>query len=69
MSYHCPKSCQGYKEILRLLIDRGVQINALDKDGHTALDAAFEANESEGKYLKKSCIRRTNKYFALVLCN
>lgn len=51
VSYHCPKSCQGYKEILQLLIDKGANMNALDEDGHTALDAVFEANESEGKFL------------------
>lgn len=51
---YCPNFCQGYKEILRLLIDKGANVNAIDRDNRTALDAAFEANESEGK-IKNNC--------------
>lgn len=50
MSSNCPNNCQGYKEIFQILIDKGVNVNAVDKGGHTALDVAFEANENEGKF-------------------
>lgn len=49
MNSHCSKLCLGYKEILQLLIDKGANINAVNRDNHTALDAAFEAIKSEGK--------------------
>lgn len=53
MSSNCLNNCQGYKEVFQILIDKGVNVNAMDNDGHTALDAAFEANESEGKFENK----------------
>lgn len=34
--------------MLELLIDKGANLNAVDRDGHTALDAANEANKREG---------------------
>lgn len=50
MPSQCSHDCKGSGEILQLLIDKGANINAVDIDGHTALDAAFEANEIQGKF-------------------
>lgn len=36
--------------ILHLLIDEGANVNAVDRDGRTALDCAFEAINSQGKF-------------------
>lgn len=44
----CPTLCQEYKKILQLLIDKGANVNDVDKKGHTALDVVLETNESEG---------------------
>lgn len=44
----CQSNCQGSEKILQLLIDKGANVNSVDKDGHTALDAALEANKHEG---------------------
>lgn len=43
----------GYEKVVRLLIQYSVSINAVDKDGHTALDAAADATECK---LKKKII-------------
>lgn len=50
---------QGSEEILQQLIDRGANVNAIDKDGHTALDAAIEANKSEGK-MNMNCVSKSS---------
>lgn len=46
----CLYNCQRAEEMLQLLIDKSANVNAVDKAGQTALDAALEANESEGKF-------------------
>lgn len=51
MSSHCPKFYVGYKEMLRLLIDKDAKINAVDINGRTALDAALGAYESQSKFI------------------
>lgn len=43
-------SSTGNEGIARILIDKGANINVIDKDGHTALDVANEINQSEGKF-------------------
>lgn len=53
-----PNNYQEYKEVLQILIDRGAIVNAVDKDSHTALDAAFEVNESEGKFQNQLIISK-----------
>lgn len=50
----------GYKEVLKLLIDKGANINALNKANLTALDAAFQA--IEGK-LENLFFKKYMKYF------
>lgn len=50
MPSECPFQCKGSDEILQLLIDNGANVNAVDGDGRTALDAALEANEIDGKF-------------------
>lgn len=50
MPSECSHDCRGAEEILHLLIDNGANVNAVDRSGRTALDAAFEANEVEGKF-------------------
>lgn len=50
MSSHCPELYLGYKELLQLLIDKGANINIVDRNGRTALDAAYGAYYSEGKF-------------------
>lgn len=50
MRSQCPFDCEGFEEILQLLIDNGANLNAVDEDGHTALDAAIETNKTEGNF-------------------
>lgn len=45
---------KGNVEILQLLIDRDAHINAINRNNHTALDAALRANENRSK-LKNNC--------------
>lgn len=47
---NCTNFCNEYEKILELLIDENADVNAVDRDGRTALDTAVEANESEGKH-------------------
>lgn len=47
---NCTKYCEGSEEIIHLLIRKGANVNSVDKNGHTALDAAFAVSESEGKF-------------------
>lgn len=44
---------QGSEKILRLLIDKGAVINAVDRNRQTALDVALEANETKGIFKQK----------------
>lgn len=44
-------NCTGSLGILQILIDKGANINAMNNNGHTALDAALnKANKIEGKF-------------------
>lgn len=52
MRSQCSYSCERSEAILELLMDNGANVHAIDSDGHTALDAALEANKSEGKFEK-----------------
>lgn len=45
----CQYDCEGSDKILQLLIDKGVNINAIDIEGRTALDAALGAIKNGGK--------------------
>lgn len=48
----CSKSqhdCQESGEIVQYLIDKGANVNSVNKNNRTALDAAFKANKIEGK--------------------
>lgn len=47
--FQCPHNCQRSNEMLQLLIDKDANVNAIDKYGNTALDAALKANETEGE--------------------
>lgn len=50
MKSNCAKSCPAHKDALQVLIDRGVNVNAIEKvNSQTALDALLDANESEGE--------------------
>lgn len=52
MPSQCPNDCKESEQMVELLINKGANVNAVDRDDRTALDAAFEANKREGK-LKK----------------
>lgn len=50
-SAQCPRFCHEFLEIVQLFIDKGANVNAMDKDGHTVLDAAIEIVPSfKGKF-------------------
>lgn len=42
---YCPNKCQGYKEIVQQLIDKGANVNAVDRHGRTVLDEALEIGD------------------------
>lgn len=48
--------CQGYKDIIQLIIDRGANVNDVDKDGNSALEAALEAGDSDGTFKTNFCL-------------
>lgn len=56
----------GHKEILQLLIESGANLNAVDRNGRTALDAALGAYESEGKFENQN-VMPSHSFFLLKL--
>lgn len=45
----CTYSCMGPDTLVEIIIERGTNVNAVDREGHTALDFALMASRSEGK--------------------
>lgn len=54
--------CEGSDEILQILIDKGANVNAMDKFAHTALDAALRVNKTEGEF-KTNALQLPSPYF------
>lgn len=51
MPSQCPyDNCVLYKDVFELLINKSANVNALDKYGRSALDAAFNTTETQGKF-------------------
>lgn len=44
-------SCSGNEKIVKLLIENKTHVNAIDKNGHTALDASADAVKGKGDYM------------------
>lgn len=47
--YSLVSNCERPDEALKSLIEKGANVNAVDRDHRTALDIALGASQSEGK--------------------
>lgn len=47
----CPNGCHGYLRIIQLLIDKGANLNAVDRNGYSVLDVMHETGDKyEGTF-------------------
>lgn len=50
----CTNGCRGYLEMVQLFIDKGADLNAVDKNGRTVLDVILQTGDKYEGTFKRS---------------